>query len=163
MKTCCTCKILKSIEDFGQDKRSQDGLNPRCRLCCNFVSSSRDAKKNAAHSREWYANNRDRANKNQRAWRAANKEHVRDLHLKRYGLTASKSDEMLLNQDYRCAICGLHQSEQDRDLAVDHNHVSGKVRKLLCIRCNSGIGHFKDDKELVLKAYRYLEEHESKA
>ena len=47
-----------------------------------------------------------------------------------------------------------------RRLSVDHNHVTSKVRGLLCNNCNRGIGNFKDKKELLLKAISYLDKHE---
>lgn len=51
-----------------------------------------------------------------------------------------------------CIICGL-----ETDLAVDHDHLTGEVRGGLCINCNIGLGHFKDDPELLRLAALYLE------
>jgi hypothetical protein len=77
---------------------------------------------------------------------------------KRYGLTVDEFEEMLKQQDYKCGICS-DDLTSGRFTHVDHCHSSGKVRKLLCPRCNTGIGKFKDDVELLRKAIDYLNEH----
>lgn len=61
---------------------------------------------------------------------------------------------MLLEQDYKCAIChtGLDESEAH----VDHCHDSFKVRGALCRTCNLGLGHFKDEPNVVERALKYL-------
>ena len=77
----------------------------------------------------------------------------------KYGITLDDYAEMAESQDYKCAICGKHHNgDDDRLLAVDHCHSSGKVRGLLCMQCNVGLGNFNDDTDLIKKAIRYLEE-----
>jgi hypothetical protein len=63
----------------------------------------------------------------------------------------------------KCGICGndlkLPEKRRGQSLevvAVDHNHSTGKVRGLLCNRCNKGLGFFKDSSELLNSAIRYL-------
>ena len=74
---------------------------------------------------------------------------------------------MAAEQDHKCAICGQPETEMRngivRHLAVDHDHVTGKVRQLLCQRCNKGIGTFNDDIELIFKAIGYLKKHRNPA
>ena len=53
-----------------------------------------------------------------------------------------------------CIICGDTSSQQ---LALDHDHATGEVRGALCSRCNLGLGHFRDDPELLRFAALYLE------
>lgn len=64
---------------------------------------------------------------------------------------------MLESQNGGCDICGT--LEKDRRLSVDHCHVTGKIRALLCRRCNTGIGFFQEDIDLLEKAIQYLKHH----
>lgn len=72
----------------------------------------------------------------------------------RYGITPEKFEEMSLAQNNVCAICG---QSYYLTLHIDHCHTTGKIRGLLCNNCNRGLGHFKDNMELLKKAYKYLE------
>jgi hypothetical protein len=58
---------------------------------------------------------------------------------------------MFKAQSGKCAICGKR-----KPLGVDHCHVTGKIRKLICIKCNTGIGMFGDSPVLIKKALEYL-------
>lgn len=80
-------------------------------------------------------------------------------YIKKYGITLSEYDDMYSNQDGCCALCGRHQVEFKKRLHVDHCHITGNVRELLCQSCNTGIGSLKDDPELITKALEYLEKH----
>ena len=63
---------------------------------------------------------------------------------------------LLEKQNNCCAICGKSEKENGKRLAIDHNHQTHRVRNLLCQSCNTGLGDFKDSKELLLKAFEYL-------
>ena len=65
---------------------------------------------------------------------------------------------MLKAQNGNCAICG--SAGGARRHAVDHDHVTSKVRALLCMDCNTGLGKFKDDPELLMAAAAYLNKHD---
>ncbi len=69
-----------------------------------------------------------------------------------YGITLEHYEECMSSSDC-CEICGTTES-----LAYDHNHSTDTFRGVLCKRCNSGLGMFKDSPEHVLKAYKYLTE-----
>ena len=91
---------------------------------------------------------------------------MRDRHLElTYGLTNEEYQEMLLQQDSRCAICFKHETSKTRtggfkNLSVDHCHTTGKIRKLLCSKCNSMIGMADESKETLYAAIKYLESFE---
>lgn len=76
----------------------------------------------------------------------------------RYGITTEQYEAMLVSQRGLCAICREPQ-EGNRQMAVDHNHETGKVRGLLCDRCNRGIGLLRDSPLVLRAAVDYLEQH----
>ena len=80
---------------------------------------------------------------------------MRKYKLKEYGLTQDDYDDLLKKQDGRCGICEF--KVLDKKLVVDHCHLTGRVRGLLCTKCNVAIGLLRDDPELVKAALRYLE------
>ena len=61
------------------------------------------------------------------------------------------------DQDYKCAICGIHEENVTKSLAIDHDHTTGLVRGYLCNNCNRGIGLLKDDPNVLRNAIEYLE------
>lgn len=79
--------------------------------------------------------------------------------MRNFGISEKIYDEMLEKQNYSCAICGSKESGDKRTsrLAVDHCHEKGHVRGLLCGSCNKALGIFKDSKEILKSAIRYLE------
>lgn len=88
---------------------------------------------------------------------------VRNYQLKKdFGITLAEYNEMFKIQEGKCSICKIHQSNCKKELAVDHNHITGKVRKLLCSRCNVGLGIFKEDTILLNNVIRYIEENNGK-
>lgn len=74
-----------------------------------------------------------------------------------YGLTTAQFNELLERQHHLCAIC-RRESDNGRwkDFVIDHDHITGQVRGLLCSKCNHGLGLFGDDVERVATAERYL-------
>lgn len=60
------------------------------------------------------------------------------------------------SQDYRCAICNVHEENESKALAIDHDHDTGRVRGYLCMKCNRGIGFLQDSVEILTKAIEYL-------
>lgn len=72
------------------------------------------------------------------------------------GITKANVVELLDDQEYCCAICGR---EIDLSSAVDHDHTTGKIRGMLCLSCNCGLGQFRDDIGLLAKAIFYLGQH----
>ena len=87
-----------------------------------------------------------------------------DSHLRCvFGITSDEYYEILKRQDGVCAICKQPETRtfkgSVRRLAVDHDHSTGKIRGLLCGACNTGLGLFDDDPEILKTALGYLNEH----
>lgn len=82
----------------------------------------------------------------------------RAQHLREYGLTIDEYNALFEKQHGKCAICGGDGSGSKNDkLYIDHDHNTGRVRGLLCGRCNFALGHFDDDVERMKQAILYLE------
>lgn len=82
---------------------------------------------------------------------------ARERHLlKSYGITLDQYDELLQKQDYRCFICQKPETEFSKRLAVDHNHVTGEIRGLLCNYCNHRVVGRHRDPDLIKRLYDYL-------
>jgi hypothetical protein len=70
----------------------------------------------------------------------------------RYGLEAGEWDEMMLDQGDVCGVCGERPA-----VHLDHDHVTGKIRGILCFNCNGGLGQFGDRVDIMMRAIDYLE------
>jgi Autographiviridae endonuclease VII len=130
------------------------------------------------HARRWRAEHPNYEVDRQRRWRLANPEKVaaqRERHLAnrralyladpeksravlrnqvftRYGLTRESYNDLLESQDGLCDIC----AEPMELPCIDHDHVTGEVRGLLCVSCNAAIGQFHDSVEVLESAIAYL-------
>lgn len=77
--------------------------------------------------------------------------------LKHFNLTLEEYNEILKLQGGVCAICGNKESGGSSDnLSVDHNHTTGEIRGLLCMKCNVGIGNLKENTLILSNAINYL-------
>lgn len=103
-----------------------------------------------------------------REHRISNPDHYRNLRLiKTFGINLEEYNEMLISQNNGCAICGEAPPTEEKTerkfahLPVDHCHTTGKVRGLLCHRCNRGIGFLGDSIPYLKNAILYLQKHQS--
>ena len=79
----------------------------------------------------------------------------KDWHLKQvFGITLEDYNKLLSEQGGVCKIC--LGKDSDRMLAVDHCHTAGKIRGLLCQKCNRAIGQLDDSIERLKRAIIYL-------
>lgn len=91
-----------------------------------------------------------------KGWCARNRLKLRDQQLfYKFGINLETFNKMLVTQDNRCAIC---QRAPGR-LVVDHDHVSGRVRALLCDSCNHVLGFARESEEILEAAIHYLRQH----
>lgn len=161
MKTCSRCGIEKNEADFYTDGHSKGRLRSQCKPCIKTSKSKYDKspegiakRKLRLHSvgtratKKAYQSSYSRTNKGKEVARKARIKYLFDI-------TADEYEQMLKAQNGVCSIC--HKPNRDgKKLAIDHNHITGKVRGLLCRNCNIGIGFFNDKLELLWNAYQYL-------
>ncbi len=111
-------------------------------------------------ARKRYAADPERFKIRNAAWQAANPEKTAAIYrrnlLKEYGLVAEEYDALLAQQGGVCAICG-RVNPDGRPLYIDHDHATGRVRGLLCRKCNTALGLLSDDAATVRVALAYLD------
>lgn len=157
-KKCTKCKRVKPLQDF-YTRQSKCGYRSACIEC------EKDKIK------EYYANNAEQ--KAQRIQYAKGYYKENCTHLKsirrsnglktRYNLTPAQYEELLREQQNKCAICKKGFTSV-KETHVDHNHKTGQVRGILCRGCNHLLGNAKDDTDTLKNAIAYLQnEQEVKA
>ena len=145
-KQCQRCNTVKSEREFARSTLTKDGLQKWCKVCRkNYYLENR-----IRIAQYW----KDRLEKNP------------DLnivkHLKRnYNLTKEQFNDMLRIQNNCCAVCFTDKPGGHGTWHIDHDHVTGKLRELLCNRCNFVLGMVKDDGALLIKLMLYLQKHHS--
>ena len=95
-------------------------------------------------------------------WYLTYQNRKRDLHYKKkFGISLKEYDALLNEQEGKCACCGKSGEEgRYKNMAVDHCHKTGKIRGILCSKCNRAAGLIGDTSEGALKLYNYLKENE---
>tara|TARA_R110001606_G_C14933178_1_gene598257 strand:+ start:47 stop:541 length:495 start_codon:yes stop_codon:yes gene_type:complete len=144
-KICNKCNIKKNVNDF-YNKRLD------CKKCCNLRSS------------KWLIINKEsRKDYDKIRYHTTLKgtQKLKDksqFHLaKKYNLSLKEYRDLLIKHNNKCNIC-KKENNNGINLAVDHNHITGKVRGLLCTTCNIGIGYLQVDKntKLLKAAIKYV-------
>jgi len=151
-KQCRKCLELKPMLAFYVHRGTSDGRANYCATC------------QSATTQEWAKNNaaKVRARNAQRSKTKKKRDH-RQWWLRLYNLTQEDYTDLLEAQGGACAICRRPESVIDsrtgepRNLSVDHDHITGRVRGLLCGRCNRGLGQFADSPEMLRLAAQYLD------
>ena len=145
-KLCPRCNKVLSVKKFNKASR-RDGYQTYCRDCHNLMQ------------REKYS--KDPSQKIKRQIRAARRKGrdpfvQRKAELRRlYGITFEDYTLLFKKQNGVCAIC-LKTCKTRKSLSVDHNHDTGKVRGLLCNRCNRAIGMLEEDPDILDRAKKYI-------
>ncbi len=147
---CRRCKVLKTIDHFHKDVGTPSGICRYCKICTT---------KRRQESRLRKKENRLKCRMGFRKDMTPEelKRHTKDSFLKRqYGITIQDYDKILAEQNGGCAICGRSGDKMFKGLFVDHDHRTDKIRGLLCHGCNSALGLFRDDPEVLQKAFMYI-------
>lgn len=151
-KRCAACGEVQSTADFARDRGRPDGRGIHCLECA------------AAKTRADTRLRPDIYRLRKKADYGRNRERYRKDQLKaKFGITPEQYQAMHDAQQGVCAICGEPETRVRSGrlctLAVDHDHVTGAVRDLLCNRCNTGLGWFQDRADLLRRAALYVENH----
>lgn len=149
VKKCTKCGMVKHVSEFRIRGRNVDNLETQCKACC------------VAKERSWYANNKEIAIERDRKRKLKHPKRHRKIRLMRaYGISIEQFEHMRKKQGYMCAICAKEENKcRYKTLCVDHCHTTGKVRALLCDKCNVGLGHFGESIERLSVAASYLQSH----
>ena len=152
-KVCICCKENKSVFEFSFLKR-ENRYTSRCKKC------------RCIQAKQWRVKNPDKAKAIADRARPKQKEYYSDGRgkkqsrkglLSKYGISDTEYNEILKSQNDVCAICFKKETRnRTKNLSIDHCHKTGKVRGLLCAKCNSALGHFEDNIENMKNAINYL-------
>ena len=136
---CCTkCKQRRSLSEFYNDKTGKFGKHSTCKTC--FIKRIKiQNKQNPIRYRTWQLKYS-------------------------YGITWEDYQNILREQNGVCAICGqLETATRGKSkialLSVDHNHITGKIRGLLCHRCNCALGYLNESSKLALNLIKYIKKY----
>jgi len=114
-----------------------------------------------AYQRKYRELHRAEINRRANEWYKRCPDEAKDKRLRtRYGITLYQVRQMANDCNWKCPICGVEMvvgsKNSNATLAVDHDHITGKVRGVLCHQCNRGLGAFKDNYQILEKALAYL-------
>lgn len=126
-KVCVTCKVDRSL-DFYPSSPTYVGR------CCRYCVRTRTARRLQTKFDESF----------------------RALNIRKYGMRLPDLESLLLFQAQRCRICWTSEPAGKGSFHVDHCHETGRVRGLLCGRCNVGLGMFRESPGLMAAATEYL-------
>jgi len=160
VKRCRLCGETKPIADFYRAPGARDGHRnecKRCNLARRKATYPSRREREIERVKQWQRDNPERYAARMRRYRESGRKAIanRKSHLKRmYGITPEPYDAMLGAQGDVCAICA--EKPGDLTLHVDHDHATGAVRALLCIRCNNALGLFQESQFLFQAAADYL-------
>ncbi len=153
LRTCPHCNEVATTYDdltrFVKDNGSKFGRRNVCisyrRLQFNTYDTNNRESRNVAAEKRYKTDSTTKKRATDR------------LRMTRYGMSFEQYEAMKKIQNHCCAICKTHESEFSRQLSVDHCHITGVIRGLLCLNCNTGIGKLGDNNVMLRKAINYLE------
>ena len=136
MKQCTKCGIQKPISEYYKSTKAYDGLQSCCKPCHKTVCKTSHVKHKL--KRNLY-----------------NKKYNIE---KNYKISYNSYLTLIKSQNGNCQIC-KNILKIDKNTHLDHCHYTGKIRGVLCGKCNTGIGQFNDSTELLKSALKYLKKY----
>ena len=105
---------------------------------------------------------KNEVNERHRRYRKNNPLIFKKIDLRRHhNITVEQYDEQLNKQDGKCAICHRPQEDFKKRFCVDHDHLTNKIRGILCDNCNLILGHANDDINILSEAIQYIEKYKT--
>lgn len=168
-RKCYVCKRVKPLAMFRKDAECRSKVGGMCLKCsanCSKVWRLKNIEKARTLGR--ISDRKRNATPERKAWakewrrRNADKVDVQKLRArcKRYGISMPDYLAAITRQNSCCICCGEpFKPGEKRQAYIDHDHKTGKLRDILCIGCNTGLGCFKDSPDLLRKAIQYLSRH----
>lgn len=166
LKRCSKCKLEKPDSEFWKSqcqckdcirayKQTPDGRKKNCERRKAWYENPKNKKRAIVRSKMWRKENREKYREWQKGYSARVKEKHHEYGIgRRYGLSKEQYASLLKKQGGKCAVCGF--VPEKRKLSVDHDHLSGKVRGLLCDGCNRSLGYLHDSIANTLRVAEYL-------
>jgi len=165
-KRCSKCGKYKSTSDFSADNCQRSGLHPSCKDCVALYGKKRRmtdaeiAESKRVRARKYYWQNKEKHKQRSREYHKNNREILRlKSRCKNVGITVEQFRDMFSSHNGNCDICGVSQSDLTKPLYIDHDHVDGGIRGLLCPNCNSMLGHARDNLDILVAGFQYLVNH----
>jgi hypothetical protein len=155
-RICTRCKIWKPWESFCLDSSGVNQRHATCKSCCSELSAAWKTRTN------YYQVNRARILRQKKETYSPARKRDYDL-WRNYGINSKEFDRLYRQQRRRCAICDTYIRRtfnarfRGREAVVDHNHLTGRLRGLLCHRCNRALGLLHDDNVLLKRALHYVQ------
>lgn len=153
VRVCDVCGIEKPLDEFYAHRHPERMTNRinRKRACpCKECEKKR--------LKKWELENHERRIEINSEYRKRNRHLLNEKQRQyNYGITPDEYRGLLITQNNCCPICGNTFGSNKGDIHIDHNHITGKVRALLCGKCNCGLGYFKESVDNLMSAIAYLE------
>ena len=161
-KKCIKCGVEKELSEYYKSEYNKSGFVNTCKKCLlDHRNSDKRKKEIAKCNKKYYAKPEVKERRKKYTYEYSQREQSkinrREMEWRRAGvkdMTCGRYDMMIKEQNGFCKICG---EKQKRRLDVDHCHTNGKVRGLLCNKCNQAIGLLGDNIDMLQKAIKYLE------
>lgn len=160
MKTCSKCGAPKEETEFylREATGKRRGSCKECQHASRKSYRKRNQKEIADKDKVYRTKNRGEIAARHRRYKKENREKVAtQQRFRKFGLSQGDWEKLKSDQKGVCAIC--KSDPKGKEFCVDHDHITGKVRALLCGKCNSAIGLLSDSSDLALRAAGYLKQH----
>lgn len=139
-KKCCykNCESVnpQPVSNFYSSKKDSSGYQGYCKNCCKKIGT---------------------------AWGKKNPRKIKHNQLQiKYKISIDEYEKRLKDQNDCCEICYTHKDEFKYALVVDHNHITGQNRGILCNQCNTALGYLKENENIVSNLLNYIKKYNTK-